>query len=277
MMSGASIKFADIEKEVIYLKAIAEIIDAMVNYEVFDLLGEDPNSAVLFKSTTHQQYFNIILVDFLSPSDDRVAGEKCLYLDALEKICDSPSFDHSGSISNLTLAAKEFKDWLGHEVNVQTWMPSIKKNKDALLSIKRRHFIKICGNISKHNFPRLGSVGQELVGIFARNSIVIDMHDALCALYDFYEQFHTNILNYHASTIAEFLNNIRWAIHDYLHPEFSHSIVYMGGNPLEYKYTYPGGMVNEFAKICYWDLMNTVRSGPCVRRFVAPQELKSKY
>src|SRR5215218_1142153 len=44
--------------------------------------------------------------------------------------------------------------------------------------------------------------------------------DALLALADFYEKFHTDILNYHASTIAEFLNNIRWGIYEYLQPEF---------------------------------------------------------
>ena len=70
-MTGASVNFTKIEKEVVYLKAIAEMIDAMVNHEVFDLLGADPNSQVLFRTTTHQQYFNIILVDLLSPLDNR--------------------------------------------------------------------------------------------------------------------------------------------------------------------------------------------------------------
>jgi hypothetical protein len=32
---------------------------------------------------------------------------------------------------------------------------------------------------------------------------------------DFYERFHKDILNYHSSTIAEFLNNIRWGIYEY--------------------------------------------------------------
>ena len=123
-------------------------------------------------------------------------------------------------------------------------MPSI--NKDTQLSIKRREFIKICGNISKHNFSRLGGVGLELSRFSPEMSVPIDIHGALLALYDFYEHFHVNILNYHGSTIAEFLNNIIWGIREYLQPEFSRSIVYMGGHPLEYKYTYPEGIVNEF-------------------------------
>jgi hypothetical protein len=274
-MASASISFTEIEKEIIYLNAIAEMIDAMVNHEVFDLLGADPNSEVSFRTMTHQQYFNIILVDFLSPSDSKVVGEKRRYLEALLMICENPRSNKDGAINNLASAVKEFSDWLEHEIEVQIWMPSL--NKNAPLSIKRREFIKICGNISKHNFSRLGGVGQELCEIFARKGIDTGIHGALLALYDFYEHFHVNILNYHGSTIVEFLNNIRWGIHEYLQPEFSRSIVYMGGQPLEYRYTYPEGLVNEFAKICYWDLMNAVRSAPIVRKFVATQLLKSRY
>jgi hypothetical protein len=47
--------FSQIEKEVIFLKAVYELINAMVNYEVMDLVG----ASVVFKSITHQKYFNI--------------------------------------------------------------------------------------------------------------------------------------------------------------------------------------------------------------------------
>ena len=78
-------------------------------------------------------------------------------------------------------------------------------------------------------------------------------------------------------TIAEFLNNIRWGIYEYLQLELFGSIRNRGGDPPRYEYTYPEAVVNEFAKVCYWDLMNTVRSVPYVRKFVAKQSLKSKY
>jgi hypothetical protein len=275
MMAGASVNFTEIEKEVIYLKAIAEMIDATVNYEVFDLLGEDPNSQILFRTRTHQQYFNIILVDFLSHSDSKVVGEKRHYLEVAQEICQNSNFDANDSISSLTWAVNEFNEWLEHEIQVQIWIPSM--NNNMVLSIKRREFIKICGNISKHNFSRLGSVGRELAKIFERNGVNANIHDALLALYDFYEHFQDNILNYHGSTIAEFLNNIRWGIHEYLQPEFSQSIAYTGGHPLGYRYTYPAGVENGFAKKCYSDLMDTVRCAPIVRRFVVTSVLKSRY
>ena len=54
-------KFNNAEKEVIFLKAITELIDNMVNNEVIKLLGDDPHSQICFNSMTHQKYFNIIL------------------------------------------------------------------------------------------------------------------------------------------------------------------------------------------------------------------------
>ena len=50
------------------------------------------------------------------------------------------------------------------------------------------------------------------------------MEGALLALADFYERFHTDVLNYHGSTLVEFLNNIRWGIHYYLHPQYKQSM-----------------------------------------------------
>ena len=61
----------NIEEEVVFLKAIEEIIDSMVNFEMLTLQGTDPDSAVLFNSSTHQKFFNVVLVDFLSCTDER--------------------------------------------------------------------------------------------------------------------------------------------------------------------------------------------------------------
>jgi len=61
----------NIEQEVIILKAVKELIDSMVNFELMSLEGNDPNSNIIFKSMTHQMFFNIILVDFLSCTDKR--------------------------------------------------------------------------------------------------------------------------------------------------------------------------------------------------------------
>ncbi|PKP57358.1 hypothetical protein CVT91_10810 [Candidatus Atribacteria bacterium HGW-Atribacteria-1] len=270
-------KFTDAEKEVIFLKAITELIDSIINYEVLDLLGKDPHSEICFRTMTHQKYFNIILLDFLSCSDEKVLGEKRSYLEAVRAICQSPNFNKNNSIKNLIIPTQEFIDWLEQEVQVEKiWLPSI--NIETTLSIKRIEFIKICGNRSKHNFSRLSGVANKLIGIFKKNAINISFEDALLILDDFYKKFHFDILNYHSSTIAEFFNSIRWGIYEYLQPELYRSIVYEDNkHPKKYHCTHPTEINNNFARNCYWNLMNKVQSKPYMRKFRVTRYLKMRY
>jgi len=48
--------FSNTEREVIFLKAVKELIDEIVNYEIFDLNGSDPESQIMFHSITHQRF-----------------------------------------------------------------------------------------------------------------------------------------------------------------------------------------------------------------------------
>ena len=109
----------------------------------------------------------------------------------------------------------------------------------------------MCGDISKHNFLRAVSVANELQGFLSKSGVLVTQDDALLALSDFYQRFHKDIFNYHASTIAEFLNNIRWSIFEYLQPEFHRSIVWESYEPPKHKYTYPNEIKSNFAQECY--------------------------
>jgi len=270
-------KFNAIEKEIIYLLAIKGLIDEMVNYEMILLLGESPSSEIRFKTMTHQKFFNILLVDFLSRSDTRIIGETQPYLQALTSVCANPHFNEHDSVNSLKDSTKAFTDWLDKEITVEKlWLPSIELETN--LSIRRREFIKICGNISKHNFTRLSGVTRELIEIFLRNKIKLGDIDALAIISDFYDWFHRDIFNYHSSAIAEFLNNIRWGLYEYLLPEFQHSIVFENDeHPKKYHYTYPSEVDNRFAKECYWDLMNEIRSKPYMNKFQVTRYLKMRY
>lgn len=269
-------KIEDIEKEIIYLLAIKQLIDEMVNFEIVDLVGKDPHSEIRFKSMTHQKFFNIMLVDFLSCADTRILGEEQPYLRALSSICSRPHFNRNNSITNLSNSTQEFRNWLNHEFTVsKIWLPSIKLETD--LSIKRVEFIKICGNISKHNFTRLSGVVKDIIYIFNRNKIALSDEEALSIIEDFYEWFHNDIFTYHSSAIAEFLNNIRLGIYEYLQPEYGQSIVYEEEPSYKYRFTYPSGLNNKFAQQCYWALMNEVRSEPFMNRFEVTKYLKMRY
>jgi hypothetical protein len=275
MSKVMTIKLNKIEEEVIYLKAIKEIVDSMMNFEVLSLNGSDPDSSIMFKSSTHQSFFNIILVDFLSTTDGRAPVKKTSYLGALRSISESPNFNICNSIEPLKLATKDFGDWLDQKVDVDIWLPLI--NNKTTLKISRVNFLKMCGDISKHNFLRSIGVAEELKKALRESDVSIEMDDALLSLCDFYDRFHTDILGYLVSTIVEFLNNISWGIYEYLQPEFQRSKVYDNDNPLMYRYIYPEGVSTKLAQECYWSLMNDVRSPPYMRKFRVTRWLKLRY
>ncbi len=260
----------NVEEEVVYLKAVTEIINSMVNFEMMDLVGSDPDTEVHFKSTTHQRLFNVLLVDFLSRTDERGPVTKRSYLSALKTIASHPNFDIDGSIQKLREATLAFSTWLVQSVTVDVWLAAI--DTDTTFELSRLSFLKMCGDISKHNILRSIGVAEQLKEVLAKNNVNVELTDAMLALDDFYQRFHTDILSYHVSTIAEFLNNIRWGIFRYLRPEFERSIVYeKGPDPLRY------GIANKFSQNIYWELMNEVRSQPYVRPFEVTKRLKMRY
>jgi len=265
----------NIEQEVIILKAIKELIDSMVNFEMMSLLGNDPDSEIKFRSIAHGMFFNVILVDFLSLTDPKSPIKQMSYLGGLRIISDNPTFNENDSIKHLRTATWEFKKWLDQEIEVDIWLPSI--NKNTKVSIARFNFLKITGDISKHNYLRAVGVAEELKTILAKSGVIVQLEEALLALSEFYERFHTDILIYHSSTIAEFLNDIRWGIYYYLQPEFKKSIVWESREPPKYRYTYPANINSVFAKECYWELMNEVRSEPYMRKFKVTKWLKLRY
>lgn len=269
--------FTTQEKEVISLKVLIETIDSMVNFTLFDLLGEGLEAQILFHDEIHQKYFYIIAVDFLSKIDESITGDNVSCMGLLENICKNPSFNINNSISELKNAKDIFQSWLDKKVTVDTWFPSI--NESSSLKLTRNDFLYTCGNISKHNFARLGVVSKKICKILEYNNIKISFPNSLMLLDDFYERFHEDILNYHGSNIAEMLNNIRWGIHEYFLPEFNMSYKKDKSDPEEirYSYIYPKDIKTDFAKTCYRGLINSVRKKPYVRRFKSTKYLKLRY
>jgi hypothetical protein len=200
-------KFTAIEQEVVFLKASNESIGSMVNHEVLKLSEGDTGAQAILKTSIHQRYFNIILVDFLSRSAEEVTGEKISSLDALVKICENPSFNQRNSVKSLRRAVTAFKKWLEHEIKVKVWFPSI--NLDGKLKVQRQEIIRICGDMSKHTFSRLHVRARELKKILKRNGKeVSDDDDGLALLDEFYERFHTDIFTYQGSHIVEQLRKV---------------------------------------------------------------------
>lgn len=267
---------SNVEEEIILLKAVHELIDSMVNFEMLDIYGSDPETNILFTTGTHQRFFNIILVDFLSRTDKKAFVRQTSYIGALKNISKAPNFNVNNSVGPLKKSTYEFSDWLEQEMEVDNiWFPTI--DTETNLRLTRLAFLKLCGNISKHNFLRSIGVAEDLRNILSNNGISVSLEEAVLAMEDFYNGFHNDILGYHASTIAEFLNNIRWGIYEYLKPERERSIVWKCYDPPDYRYTYPANITSRLAQDYYWEMMNVVRNEPYVRKFEVTKWLKLRY
>lgn len=269
------LELTPIEEEVTFLKATWEAINSMVNLSLMSLHGEDPDCSILFHNRNHQQLFNIVLVDFLSKTDKRGPVPQSSYLTALKQIAETPHFSVEDSIDELRRSTNEFATWLNDTIVVDVWFPSI--NLESPLRVSRLQYIKMTGDLSKHNFLRAVGVAEDLQRLLASQGVEIDIDSALLALANFYEWFHDNMFNYHASTISEFLNNIRWGIYEYLQPEFTRSIVHGPGNPPMYGFTYPLSVDSKFGQQTYFDLMNLVRGKPYMRKFKVTRWQKLRY
>jgi hypothetical protein len=96
------------------------------------------------------------------------------------------------------------------------------------------------------------------------------------ALPNFYEWFHTHVFAYHSSIIAEFLNNLRWGIYNYLRPEFERSFERVDPKPM-YRFNYPPNVTEPLAQQMYWGLMNMVRSRPHFPQFTVSESFKKQF
>ncbi|CDZ68043.1 Hypothetical protein NGAL_HAMBI2605_63260 [Neorhizobium galegae bv. orientalis] len=254
--------FSEIEQEAIVLSAVITMVDDLVNHAIFCPLGEKRTGTNLLPQTAGTlRQFGTFLRDFLSPvtgkggsplpfglpkppSGDSKVDHTTLYY--LRRICEKPLI--GTKIDHLSRIVQEFSDWLEAYAFVEeVWFGSIDVKVD--LRIKRIDFIRMSGDIGKHNFLRLGGQANTLRRILADNKVEIDESDAYLALPDCWDWFHTHLLAYHASTIAEFLNNIRYAIRLYITPVAAERYRVTGNvDGLEmFTFERPDEIVNKFA------------------------------
>lgn len=264
------------EEEVVYLSAVIELLSSMVNYELMAVGGEGNHKSVQFKTMTHRQLFSIALVDFLSPTDAKAPVPARLYLAALSSVAEQPSFEVNGSAQHLKVAVNTFREWLRAEISVDAWLPSI--DRQVVFRMPRYVLLKIDGNISKHNSLRSVGVAGELRTLLIKAGEETELYQAMLAQQDIYDIFHDDVCAYHASTIAEFLNNVWWGIQNYLKPEYIRSFVLSGEDdfPL-YRLLLPSEIEDPYAKTCYRTLMNQIHKEPHIQPFTVTYHLKGKY
>lgn len=282
----------EVERETIILNSAWEMIDSMVNRAMFVEIDYAAPTGLTFETGEHLRLFNILLGDFLSqvqafkgnsvPLGLRAAPSNAspsdlTFIFHLRQVCAGPKF--SANASGLSSSIEAFADWLEGEFTA----PAV--NLQAIgvvadLSVARYRYIKMCGDIAKHNLARLATNVGHLQTLLKTAGHVVSEQEAYLTVADFFEWFHCDIFLYHSSQVAEFLNNIRWAIFEYLKSEFSRSWHLTGrfiSDIPAYSYRIPAEISEPVAHAMYWELMNRVRAGPVCRRFVISDFLKRRY
>lgn len=276
--------FTKTEQEIIVLNAVWELINDMVNNEMFVEIRQT-NVSVSPSTITHKRLFNILLIEFLSNLDaasfdlpQPAAGSSLsdrTYLFYLKHIAKQPQLNPNGAYL-IAGPVEAFVMWLEGECKIEkVWFPSI--GKEANLRVKRIEFLRICGNIAKHNFPSMTRNAKEIAKILMDSGIEVDNDQRYLVIPEFYEWFHSNVLGYHISAIAEFLNNIRWGIYEYLRAEFIKSFTQDDPDSIMYKFRIPTSVNRELAISMYWHLMNEVRSEPYIPKFEVSRYYKMRY
>lgn len=283
--------FSKIEQEAIILNAVISMVDDMVNPAIFCPLGEKRLDTNLLPQTSDTlRQFGTLLRDFLSPvtgrnrrlpfdlpkptNGDLATDHTTLFY--LRRVCESPLIGKE--VQHLQNIVSDFVKWLeGYAFVEKVWFAHIEVEVD--LRIKRIDFIRMSGDIGKHNFLRLGGQARKLRSILAENNITIDESEAYLALPDCWDWFHTHLLAFHASNIAEFLNNIRYAIRLYITPIAKAGYTVTGDIDGVELYTFkqPNEVRNKFAWAQYFDLLQGTLRKPNFPPFSVSQSFKTQF
>ncbi|OYW38977.1 MAG: hypothetical protein B7Z42_07115 [Brevundimonas sp. 12-68-7] len=278
--------YAGVEQEAILLKAVWDMIDDMVNLEVFQYPVTSRPTNLVFKSGSHKRIFAILLADFLAqprqaalpfafgPSGQATRETDRTYLFYLEAICRQPQF--GAEASGLAAAASSFADWLNAECHCPAvWLPELDLSLD--LRVSRVWMLKVVGDANKHNFSRLDARVKQIKAMLARHGHVVDEGMVYRALPNFQDWFYTDVFSYHASTIGEFLDQIRRALFDYLSPEYARA--WRSGDRFDgdYSFDVPTQIRDPLALGMYWELMNRVRGGLWFPTFSVSPLLKNRF
>lgn len=282
----------DIEREAIILNSAWEMVDSMVNWAMFVKNDQTELSNLMFQSSVHARLFVILLGDFLSdvrafkggpvplglkPAPHNARPSDLSFLFHLRQVCAAPKL--GPNTSELAKAVDDFAMWLEGEFTA-TGVNLHAIDIVADIRITRYRYLKMCGDIAKHNLARLTTNVGHLRKLLHQAGHSVSEPQAYLAIEGFFEWFQDDVFIYHSSQIAEFLNNIRWATYRYLQPEFRRSWHLTDRATADfqiYNYRMPPEIIEPVAIAMYWDAMNHSRSKPSVQEFTISPHMKARY
>lgn len=273
---SATTDVLSIEQEVIILCSVYEQIRSMVSPRLIDFSESQNDPLHLFKGQPHQQLFFILLVDFLSKTDDQgPVGIKIDLLDGLRAISAEPKLPQGGPTEALRRSVDEFTEWLQRQRDFEMWMANL--GREVCVRMTLRQMISLYGNQAKHSGLRTGQVAKTLKKIMIDAGLEIADEELQTALTDFYDWSDEHFMPFYQNQLFEFLSNIHAGIHLYAMPEFKASFHWPNGyDPIDPRYSYhiPPKIQSTPGRGNYWDLMNHMRSRQPVRAIVASKYLR---
>lgn len=282
-----ALAYAPIEQEAIVLAATLDMIDGMVNRAMFCEPITDRPTSLLFETSGHRKMFAILLGDFLAlpqgrggdpppfgltaPNDDETASAKT-YLRYLRAIAQTPHL--ASDASGLGGVVADFAAWLDADLTCErVWLTDLGIEFD--MTVPRIWVFKTAADLSKHNFSRLAGVVRQVRNRLREHGHNVDEALIYTALPNLEEWLSEHLLAYHASTVAEFLNNIRLGIYAYLRPEFIRG--FRRGEGGAYGFDVPPTIGDGLPRAMYWRLMNAMRSPPNFPIFSVSETHKLRY
>lgn len=263
------------ERDVILLHSATESLDSVLNLFLIGLSSKTEIANAYFHTQAHQTLFYIYLVDILSVESIFFSEKKHTTLSMLSSLLSRNTIIH-GDTTTLKSTIIDFENWLNTSVSIDAWLATI--STQANLNITRLEFIKICGNISKHNTANLTNISKRISTILTRSGVSHNDLDRFTVIEDFENIFSYNIMEYHSTTIIYMLNNIRWELHSLLKVILDTSLeYYIENDTRKWRYRIPHQITNSYAINCFWGLMNRTKQGPYIRKFSVDPVFMKRY
>ena len=168
---------------------------------------------------------------------------------------------------------ENFRNWLNGTFSDKIRFISIDKEYNIILD--RYSLIYLCANYSKHTVSSLSSVCKIFMDKINIQGQIVEENDTFYLIKEFFENYNEKVLLYHSSVVAQYLNDIRWGIQNYLAKEYEESIQYKEHG--RYEYTMPKNITGNIDQYIYWELMNEIRQKPYIDKFNVNTYLRKRY
>jgi len=274
---GGTVNYSATETEAIGLCIALEAVDSVANDSLLEIrfVEQYPGEAeAWFPSPVHQQLFLIRTLDLAKEAGSKaLTGVSGSCVQVLEAACGTRAFDVDGSSATLCAATTAMRGWLDAVEPLRLWLGSL--DLEATIAVSRAEFLHIAGNQSKHNLSRLTGVSTRISEALGQAGHAVPPEQVPLALDDFREHLQEDYFIYYGTWLAELLNNVRWGLQEYLFPAFKTAYTRDPHDEIRYSYAYPPDVRADIPRQWFWRLMNNIRSGPPLKRFVGAHYLKN--